>query len=73
MIVLFSSQKDSPLEPKLVCCTNLWFFGDDYSRKKLPNGVQRQKQLRHFITLYNTQIYTDEQEEEVIKSEDNNY
>ena len=34
--------------------------------------MQRWKHLRRFITLYKTRIYTEEEEEEVNKSEDDN-
>ena len=38
-------------------------FGNNALSKKSPNWVQRWKHLRHFITLYNPYIYTDEDEE----------
>ena len=46
------------------------FFGDNAFGNKTPNGVQRWKHLRRFITLYNSHIYTDKEEEERSESED---
>ena len=69
-MVLFSSQKYCALGPKLICCSNPWFFGDNNFSKKFPDGVQSWNHSRRFITLYSPHIHTDEEKEEGSDSEE---